>query len=238
MVDQRTSPDTSNFWTLDPYDQITIAHKSLKSPGSEKEMATWCIIKFSSGATEIVPNTWVEGDKVFWPPYPPKDSIRLNAAILKRVQPRNGWHTYPIRLLITRDTHDEAARCLERYVNQNCDTTDIQSEGESHHGLKRKRRPNTIYDSDEPQDVSRFAQAPKVLFPDKPATQQASQTANHHLQRSIIASNAPISLSQLTPMSLSQHRSQEMNWPTLHSVQCLNSRGHLLKILQALPEWH
>ena len=66
-------------------------------------MAQWCIIKFSSGATEIVPNTWVEGDKVFWPPYPPKDSIRLNAAILKREQPRDGWHTYqPIRLLITR----------------------------------------------------------------------------------------------------------------------------------------
>ncbi|CAL8326130.1 unnamed protein product [Boreogadus saida] len=96
-----------------------------------------------------------------------KDSIRLNAAILKREQPRNGWHTYqPIRLLITRDTHDEAARSLERYIDQNCDTTDIQSEGESHHGLKRKR-PNTIYHSDEePQDVSRFAQAPKVLFPD------------------------------------------------------------------------
>ncbi|CAL8264829.1 unnamed protein product [Gadus morhua 'NCC'] len=140
-------------------------------------MAQWCIIKFSSGETEIVPDTWVEGDKVFWPPYPPKDSIRLNAAIRKREQPRDGWHTYqPIRLLITRDTHDEAARSLERYINQNCDTTDIQSEGESHHGLKRKRRPNTIYESDEePQDVSRFAQAPKVLFPDKPATQQASQ---------------------------------------------------------------
>uniref|UniRef100_A0A9J7WX61 DUF4806 domain-containing protein n=1 Tax=Cyprinus carpio carpio TaxID=630221 RepID=A0A9J7WX61_CYPCA len=139
-------------------------------------MTTWCVVQFSSGATEIVPNSWVEGDKVFWPPYPPKDSIRLNAAILNREQPGQGWHTYqPIRLLITRDSHDEAARSLDRYLNKDCDTTDIQSEEESHHALKRKRRPNPVYHSDEePQNERRFTQAPKVLFP---ATQLASQNS-------------------------------------------------------------
>ncbi|CAM4571125.1 unnamed protein product [Leuciscus chuanchicus] len=133
-----------------------------------KKINKWCVVQFSSGATEIVPNTWVEGDKVFWPPYPTKDSIRMNAAVLNREQPGHGWHTYqPIRLLITRDSHDEAARSLDRYVNKDCDTTDIQSEEESHHGLKRKRRPNPIYHSDEePRNERRFAQAPKVLFPD------------------------------------------------------------------------
>nr|XP_040024112.1 uncharacterized protein LOC120812326 isoform X2 [Gasterosteus aculeatus aculeatus] len=137
-------------------------------------MSRWCVVQFSNGATETVPNTWVEGDKVFWPPYPPKDSIRLNAAILNREQPGQGWHTYqPIRLLITRDSHDEAVRSLDRYVNKDCDTTDIQSEEESHHGLKRKRRPNPLYHSDEePQNERRFAQAPKVLLP---AIQLASQ---------------------------------------------------------------
>ncbi|CAM4579101.1 unnamed protein product [Leuciscus chuanchicus] len=71
--------------------------------------------------------------------------------------PHNSWWVF---------CHDEAARSLDRYVNKECDTTDIQSEEESHHGLKRKRRPNPVYHSDEePQNVRRFAQAPKVLFP-------------------------------------------------------------------------
>lgn len=38
------------------------------------------------------------------------------------------------------DSHDEAARSLDSSVNKDCDTTDIQSEEESHDGLKRKRR--------------------------------------------------------------------------------------------------
>ncbi|CAM4571161.1 unnamed protein product [Leuciscus chuanchicus] len=151
-----------------PRDVRTILKTQVFEIPCLKKINKWCVVQFSSGATEIVPNTWVEGGKVFWPPYPTKDSIRMNAAVLNREQSGHGWHTYqPIRLLITRDSHDEAARSLDRYVNKDCDTTDIQSEEESHHGLKRKRRPNPIYHSDEePRNECRFAQAPKVLFPD------------------------------------------------------------------------
>ncbi|CAK6967191.1 hypothetical protein KUCAC02_022844 [Scomber scombrus] len=52
----------------------------------------------------VLPHTWVQGDKVFWTPYPPKDSVKVRAAIRRRDQPGEGWQTFePVRLLISRD---------------------------------------------------------------------------------------------------------------------------------------
>lgn len=66
-------------------------------------MPAWCVVMFTSGATEVVPDHWLDGDKVSWPPYPPKDSLRINAAIRSREVPGPGWLTYqPVCLLITR----------------------------------------------------------------------------------------------------------------------------------------
>ncbi|XP_056120620.1 uncharacterized protein LOC130097704 [Rhinichthys klamathensis goyatoka] len=94
----------------------------------------------------------------------------LNIPLSDNISPDSVLDCYSMFVV----SHDAAAKSLDRYVNKDCDTTDIQSEEESHHGLKRKRRPNPVYHSDEePQNERRFAQAPKVLFP--AATQLASQ---------------------------------------------------------------
>ncbi|XP_035851626.1 uncharacterized protein LOC118493902 [Sander lucioperca] len=123
----------------------------------------------------------VQGEKVFWPPYPPKESGKVRAAIRRRDEPTGEWQTYePVRVLISRDTFEEAERCLERYLKQQCDTTDIQSEEECQQPLKRRKKPNPIYnsldDSDgDGQPWSKYPQAPKILFP-APANCQTLST--------------------------------------------------------------
>ena len=66
-------------------------------------MKQWCVVQFSSGGTEIVPHTWVKGETVLWPPYTPKESAKVRAAIRRRDEPIEGWHTYEkVRLLLSR----------------------------------------------------------------------------------------------------------------------------------------
>ncbi|XP_058602175.1 uncharacterized protein LOC131521463 [Onychostoma macrolepis] len=124
-------------------------------------MKQWCLVKFHSGGTEVVPHIWLQGEKVFWPPYPLKESGKVRAAIRRREEPKENWQTYePVRVLISRDTFEEAERCLERYLKQQCDTTDIQSEEESQQPQKRRKKPNLIYknsddsDEDQPRNVT------------------------------------------------------------------------------------
>ncbi|CAL8351937.1 unnamed protein product [Boreogadus saida] len=74
----------------------------------------------------------------------------------------------------------------------------------------RMRRPRMCADSPKP---------PKCYFQTNQLPNKPVRTANHHLQGYNIASNGSISLSRLTPMSLSQQFSLEMNLPSLHSVQ-------------------
>ncbi|KAJ8004122.1 hypothetical protein DPEC_G00155500 [Dallia pectoralis] len=75
------------------------------------------------------------------------------------------------------DTHDEATRSLDRYVNKDCDTTDIQSEEESHYGLKRKRSPCSVFlatqqaslDSQpSPPNIYQTLQRPTTSYPNVP----------------------------------------------------------------------
>ncbi|XP_038553569.1 uncharacterized protein LOC119886723 [Micropterus salmoides] len=134
-------------------------------------MKQWCVVRFSSGGTEIVPHTWIKGETVLWPPYPPKESAKVRAAVKRRDEPTEGWHTYePVRLLISRDTFKEAQRSMHRYLQELCDTTDIQSEEEAQCNLKRKTRPNPIYNNSDSEDnieqpkKTKYPQAPKVLF--------------------------------------------------------------------------
>ncbi|KAL4009075.1 hypothetical protein ACER0C_002927 [Sarotherodon galilaeus] len=65
-------------------------------------MKDWCIVQFSTGGTEIVPSSWINGEKLSWPPYPPRDTFRIHAAVKRRVHPGATWLTYaPVRLLIS-----------------------------------------------------------------------------------------------------------------------------------------
>ncbi|KAL2081718.1 hypothetical protein ACEWY4_023571 [Coilia grayii] len=66
-------------------------------------MKQWCIVQFGNGDTEVVPRSWVQEDKVFWPPYPLKDTAKVRAAIKRRDEPCEGWQTFtPVRVLISR----------------------------------------------------------------------------------------------------------------------------------------
>lgn len=65
-------------------------------------MKDWCIVQFSTGGTEIVPRSWINGEKLSWPPYPPWDTFRIHDAVKRRVHPGATWLTYaPVRLLIS-----------------------------------------------------------------------------------------------------------------------------------------
>ncbi|XP_076121980.1 uncharacterized protein LOC143127231 [Alosa pseudoharengus] len=176
-------------------------------------MKQWCLVRFNSGGTEVVPHTWLQGEKVFWPPYPPKESGKVRAAIRRREEPNENWQTYePVRVLISRDTFEEAERCLERYVKQQCDTTDIQSEEECQQPLKRRKKPNPIYqnldDSEEDQPRSKYPRAPKILFPASGPLQSPSPSSQLQLQplapvdyQTLTTLQSPSPSSQLQPLA-------------------------------------
>ncbi|KAL3977662.1 brefeldin A-inhibited guanine nucleotide-exchange protein 3 [Sarotherodon galilaeus] len=108
-------------------------------------MKDWCIVQFSTGGTEIVPSSWINGEKLSWPPYPPRDTFRIHAAVKRRVHPGATWLTYaPVQLLISHDTFHEAERSLQRYLREHCDTSDLQSKAETQTSHKRKHKNQTV----------------------------------------------------------------------------------------------
>ncbi|KAJ7991186.1 hypothetical protein DPEC_G00294640 [Dallia pectoralis] len=117
-----------------------------------------------------------------------RQSIQLccedSTMVAKAVRMYHDYVTHP-----PADTHDEAARSLDRYVNKDCDTTDIQSEEESHYGLKRKRRPS----------ISQM-KSPRMSTDSPKPLQCYFQQPNKPVRKFIKRSNAPL---RLTPMSLS-----------------------------------
>ncbi|KAK3505882.1 hypothetical protein QTP70_019367 [Hemibagrus guttatus] len=106
-------------------------------------MKQWCIVQFQNGGTEIVPHSWLIGKKLLWPPYPPKDTAKVRAAVKKYELPTEEWLSYePVRHFVSRATYEEAEKSLKRYLQENCDTTDIQSDEETEKFEKRKSRPS------------------------------------------------------------------------------------------------
>ncbi|KAK3518563.1 hypothetical protein QTP70_002336 [Hemibagrus guttatus] len=66
-------------------------------------MKQWCIVQFQNGGTEIVPHSWLIGKKLLWPPYPPKDTAKVRAAVKKYELPTEEWLSYePVRHLVSR----------------------------------------------------------------------------------------------------------------------------------------
>ncbi|KAK3506119.1 hypothetical protein QTP70_018045, partial [Hemibagrus guttatus] len=131
----------------------------------------------------IVPHSWLIGKKLLWPPYPPKDTAKVRAAVKKYELPTEEWLSYePVRHLVSRATYEEAEKSLKRYLQENCDTTDIQSDEETEKFEKRKSRPNPVYNrtSDTEDEVKKrkLCPAPRLLFPVSNKMQAPVQSAS------------------------------------------------------------
>ncbi|KAK3548186.1 hypothetical protein QTP70_005182 [Hemibagrus guttatus] len=65
-----------------------------------------------------------------------------------------------------RATYEEAEKSLKRYLQENCDTTDIQSDEETEKFEKRKSRPNPVYNrtSDTEDEVKKESSAQFLDF--------------------------------------------------------------------------
>ncbi|XP_056625280.1 uncharacterized protein LOC130437736 [Triplophysa dalaica] len=142
----------------------------------ENKKPQWCIVQFKNGGTEIVPQNWLHGDKLSWPPFTSKDRSKIHAAVKNYLQPGDGWIFYePVRRLISRDTYEEAQRSLQKYLKDNCDTTDMQSDEECDGRPRRKFKPNPLYSQTQDVDSEeegtevkkkKFAQAPRIVMPE------------------------------------------------------------------------
>lgn len=69
----------------------------------ESNKRQWWIVQFQNGGTEIVPQNWLHGDKLLWPPFATKDRLKIHAAVKHCFQPDHSWISYdPVRRLINR----------------------------------------------------------------------------------------------------------------------------------------
>ncbi|KAL0994459.1 hypothetical protein UPYG_G00122520 [Umbra pygmaea] len=123
-------------------------------------MKQWCIVQFQNGGTEIVPQSWLIENKLLWPPYPPKDTAKIQAAVKKYELPSEEWLSYePVRHLANRATYEEA----EKFE-------------------KRKSRPNPIYNttSDTEEEVKKRkpCPAPRIQYPVSNKMQAPVQSAS------------------------------------------------------------
>nr|XP_055063055.1 uncharacterized protein LOC129446126 isoform X3 [Misgurnus anguillicaudatus] len=154
----------------------------------ENKQQQWCIVQFKNGGTEIVPQNWLHCDKLSWPPFTNKESSKIHAAVKNCLQPDDDWIIYePVRRLISRDTYDDARRSLQRYLKDNCDTTDMQSEGEFDGRPKRKLKSNSLYnkdvDSEEEGTVAKkkkFPPAPRIMMPVQGLSAAGAQCGSLH----------------------------------------------------------
>ncbi|GAA6104211.1 uncharacterized protein LOC119886723 [Tachysurus ichikawai] len=61
--------------------------------------------------------TQLIGKKLLWPPYSPKDTAQVRAAVKIYELPTEEWLSYePVRHLVNRATYEEAEKSLKRYL--------------------------------------------------------------------------------------------------------------------------
>ncbi|XP_062335854.1 uncharacterized protein LOC134035067 [Osmerus eperlanus] len=103
-----------------------------------------------TGDTEVVPASWVENGRSYWPPYKARE--RCNRAIMGADPPEESWANHNIRIRATKNTFSEARLLLPRALL----TSDLQTEDEEDQRpayRRRKRRgTNRIWDSESEDD--------------------------------------------------------------------------------------
>ncbi|KAK3540921.1 hypothetical protein QTP86_005818 [Hemibagrus guttatus] len=87
-----------------------------------------------------------------------------------------------LKFLRSLTKYEEAEKSLKRYLQENCDTTDIQSDEETEKFEKRKSRPNPVYNrtSDTEDEVKKrnLCPAPRLLCPVSNKMQAPVQSAS------------------------------------------------------------
>ena len=61
----------------------------------------YCIVEFlDEGGVEVVPGTWIEGERSYWPPYDSRD--RCDRAVTRAEPPGESWEMFRVRIRATR----------------------------------------------------------------------------------------------------------------------------------------
>ncbi|XP_065119570.2 uncharacterized protein [Paramisgurnus dabryanus] len=100
----------------------------------------------------IISESWFEDGVTWWPNY--KSDDRINRAIQKKEEPGGDWKKYDVRVLLRAGDYLKAREKLKASLN--CNTSELQTDGEEEVIRKRKIKPRKIFgdtDSDsEPEE--------------------------------------------------------------------------------------
>ncbi|KAL2087967.1 hypothetical protein ACEWY4_016795 [Coilia grayii] len=108
----------------------------------------WKVVEFEDKGAAVVPGSWLEeaGDSAncFWPPSSTYDHFKVQRAIVNHLPPNPTWNLHGgVRVLVTCASYMKAKEYLNKAVQSDCATSDIQSATEDNR--KRTRRANPRY---------------------------------------------------------------------------------------------
>ncbi|CAG9773369.1 unnamed protein product [Ceutorhynchus assimilis] len=109
---------------------------------------SWCVVEFSDGV-QIVPHSWITGDKCYWPTYSGinAQSLFKKAVVEYQAPDKNNWALYAMRILGIYDSYEQAAPKLKKAEIQ----SDINSsdKDESRSKKSRRVRKRVVHSSEE-----------------------------------------------------------------------------------------
>ncbi|CAG9771293.1 unnamed protein product [Ceutorhynchus assimilis] len=124
-----------------------ISAKCLRLPHASG-FASWCVVEFSDGV-QIVPHSWITGDKCYWPTYSGinAQSLFKKAVVEYQAPDKNNWALYAMRILGIYDSYEQAAPKLKKAEIQ----SDINSsdKDESRSKKSRRVRKRVVHSSEE-----------------------------------------------------------------------------------------
>ncbi|XP_041921756.1 uncharacterized protein LOC121685350 isoform X1 [Alosa sapidissima] len=106
----------------------------------------WKVVEFTDKGAAVVPSSWLEEAGESWRCYWPGsyDHWRLQKSVLNHLPPGQNWDVFDdVRVLVGCATYGKAKDYLDKCLQPDCATTDLQSEAEIPD--KRKRRANPRY---------------------------------------------------------------------------------------------
>ncbi|XP_076130792.1 uncharacterized protein LOC143112403 [Alosa pseudoharengus] len=105
----------------------------------------WKVVEFTDKGAAVVPSSWLEEAWESWRCYWPGsyDHWRLQKAVLNHLPPGQNWDVFDdVRVLVGCATYGKAKDYLDKCLQPDCATTDIQSEAEI---PDKRKRANPRY---------------------------------------------------------------------------------------------